>query len=304
MTRTVWGLGALSCGLLIVGCSGTTVSRAPGDGGTGGGTTGSGGAAAGGAGAGGAATGGAGAGGASSGGASSGGASSGGAGGAASGGAGGVPSCLTAAGAVDPRFRQCSTDADCTGRTLPSCCGSDTVVGLSKTATCSVPAVSCGGLGCAHFVVPTAEDGQSPKPGEIIVASCEASSGGARACRTRVAQGAGDAGSTACGTKTCGTGQLCIHPPTSVGGAVPPCEPPLDAGGCPAGTAFRSYCGGSPTGGCVAIYVPPPPFCIDTPTGCGAAVTCSCIPNGTCGGGADFCQTVTGHDVTCVNLAP
>lgn len=302
MTRTVWGSGAVVFGLALFGCSGSTTFRASNDGGETGGAS-SGGAASGGGGGGGA-------GGASAGGAGAtgglGGAGAGGAGATGGlGGSGGGVSCLTSTGSVDLRYRGCSADADCIARTLPTCCGSDTIVGFSRAAVCTVPQLSCGGLGCAKSIYPVADDGKMVNPGEIVVATCDASSSGGRICRTHVTPVVGDAGSSSCGTTSCGGSQLCIHPPTSVGGPAPLCVPALDGGQCPQGTAYQSFCGGgSGSGGCVEIYVPPPPFCIDVPPGCGSTVTCACLPSGTCGGGADFCQTVTGHDVTCVNLAP
>lgn len=232
---------------------------------------------------------------------SAGGRSSGGAGGASgagSGGSSGTASCLDASRSVLPAAKRCATDSECGQITVPTCCGSDGVVGIRKDANCTVPGVGCNGLGCAKFTEPMAEDGQTQGAGETIESHCVSG-----ACKTRVVSA--DAGARAtCGSRICAANQVCVHPPTSVGGAVPQCVPATDAAACPAGTQWQSFCGGSAGGGCIQIYVPPPSFCVDIPPACGPTLACACFPSNLCGGGADFCNSVTGHDLRCINLAP
>lgn len=119
---------------------------------------------------------------------------------------------------------------------------------------------------------------------------------------------ASDASSDArfdCGGATCGAEQFCVHPSTNSCGAVPPCVARDDAGACPPGTMFTSFCAGSPTGGCVAIPMRGPPHCVTLASTCDASPsTCSCLPRSACGSGADFCQRIDGRDVYCVCLAP
>src|SRR5262245_46616727 len=69
------------------------------------------------------------------------------------------------------------------------------------------------------------------------------SSGGRDAGGGSDAAADADAGmAVKCGTATCTGGQLCVHPPTSVGGPPPQCLPATDAGACPAGTQFEPSC--------------------------------------------------------------
>ncbi len=65
-----------------------------------------------------------------------------------------------------------------------------------------------------------------------------------------------------CGTTTCGTGDICVHP--CCGGAQPLCDAPDDAGVCPTGDTKNG--GGcfktSPSDICSPpACEPPPPFC-------------------------------------------
>ncbi|HVU02690.1 MAG TPA: hypothetical protein VHE30_13105 [Polyangiaceae bacterium] len=276
--------------LLAVACGGSTDAKGTGSSSGAGGSAGDGSGGASGASTGGASTGGASAGGSATGGVS-------GSGGVATGGSGGVPnSCFRPDGSLSPGYTHCTTDSECGQRLVPTCCGSDLLVGMRSDSTCVVPGIDCGGLGCAKFLEPRTDDGNTVPEGSAADAWCDNGT-----CHTRLVR---DAGAPDCGGSTCGAAELCIHPPTSVGGPAPECVPPVDGGACPPGTAYQAFCVGSASGGCVQVYVPPPPYCAGIPAGCGATVDCSCIPQNLCGGGADFCQSVEGHTVTCVNLAP
>jgi hypothetical protein len=109
-----------------------------------------------------------------------------------------------------------------------------------------------------------------------------------------------------CGGATCGADQFCVHPSTNLCGPAPQCVPQNDAGACPAGTMFNSFCIGSPSGGCVAIPMRGPPHCATLSSTCGTSPSmCSCLPSNACApGSADFCQRIDGRDVYCVCLAP
>jgi hypothetical protein len=112
-----------------------------------------------------------------------------------------------------------------------------------------------------------------------------------------------DGGLLACEATTCSSDELCVHPPTSVGGPQRLCVPALDGGTCPEGTEWTPSCPGGGSG-CVEIYVPPPAYCASLPPTCGATPTCGCLPADVCGGAPDLCSSVSGRDVHCVNLAP
>jgi hypothetical protein len=219
-----------------------------------------------------------------------------------SGGAGGSDACFDASGSLVPSAKRCAKNTDCTTLLIPTCCGSDEVVGISRTAACSPPAIDCSGLGCAKFVYPRAEDGVTTEGGGSVAVRCEFGPSGVGACRSFVTSDAG-AAPYACGASTCAPHQACVHPPTSIGGPPPPCMPPSDAGACPPGTEYNPSCGGLPGGGCVTVYVPPPPFCVDIPATCTSS-GCGCFPPDVCGGGANICNAVNGRDVLCVNVAP
>lgn len=93
-----------------------------------------------------------------------------------------------------------------------------------------------------------------------------------------------------CGDSSCAAGQLCV---------VPACRDVLgeecyfaaaDAGEvCPPGTKrgpqFDSDCPTFPGGSsyaCVSGCPPPPPFCVDLPSGCADMPTCACLANDPC----------------------
>ena len=209
-----WGV-ALVVASTASACGGATDSGSPADAGLGDASTGGQGGSGGGA----------------SGGAETGGAGVGGTGGSEGGAGGGGVSCLGAAGVIALPFKACNTTSDCTQVRVPTCCGSDGMSGIARTATCTIPSIDCSGLGCAKFLFPMADDGQTTENGGTIDVRCEPSDAGTRLCRTFVTQA--DAGSTACGATTCAADELCIHPPTSVGGPAPPCIPTDDAGQCP-----------------------------------------------------------------------
>jgi hypothetical protein len=103
-----------------------------------------------------------------------------------------------------------------------------------------------------------------------------------------------DGGGLACGSITCGSGQLCIQP--SCGGGVSSCTPTDDAGSCPAGWSYTATCtigGIRPGPGCTPpACTSPPGFCIDIPSACGTHPSCTCLPFDVCGSGGGQCGTV------------
>lgn len=98
--------------------------------------------------------------------------------------------------------------------------------------------------------------------------------------------------SFACGTMTCGAGQICTRTYTT-GGACLSCGE--DGGGCPTGM----HCGGS----CCVADTPSYGYaCKTAPSGCsGTCATCG--TSEVCGGGCP-CESVSGSTVTCHCLAP
>ena len=83
-------------------------------------------------------------------------------------------------------------------------------------------------------------------------------------------------GPYACGTKTCTTGEYCIHP--CCGGLPPPCVPRVDGGACGPGSHADPNC----TEGCRSDPCTPPPVycakndaCINGLTS-GRDATCLC----------------------------
>jgi hypothetical protein len=171
--------------------------------------------------------------------------------------------CLGPGGQLLSELKQCLRDSDCTTLQVPTCCGSDQVVGIHVGEHCTVPSIDCSGLGCAKFVYPMAEDGKTTEGGGRITAGCEVGDSGEGTCRSFVAA-AVDAGTTPCGSQTCADNQVCALPPNN---------------------------GPPPTG---------PAFCVDIPAGCAAPLQCSCFASSVCGGGALFCYSVTGHLMQCL----
>ncbi|MBM4362562.1 MAG: hypothetical protein FJ104_07765 [Deltaproteobacteria bacterium] len=178
--------------------------------------------------------------------------------------------------------------------TIPTCCGSDLVLGVASDASCSAPSPDCSGLGCPKNVYDQTEDGATVEPGYALALRCDYSihpSLSQGLCRTyRVPF-------PDCGGTRCAEGQVCVHLPPSGGGAGPQCVPMPDSGTCPDGFQPDSC-------GCSEIPVTPPPFCEEISAGCGAVPTCDCFPTEICGGGPNLCVGVSGLDVQCANLAP
>jgi hypothetical protein len=94
--------------------------------------------------------------------------------------------CLGANGDLASTVTACATTADCTTITIRTCCGSDSITGMAKTARCAFPVPTCGALGCAKFVNPRADDGQTAQGGATIEVMCQAGR-----CTTFVALDAG-----------------------------------------------------------------------------------------------------------------
>jgi hypothetical protein len=108
---------------------------------------------------------------------------------------------------------------------------------------------------------------------------------------SEASQLAADTGSLACGTTTCGPGQLCAHP--CCGGVAPSCTP-APASGCDPGFEFVSLCPGTGQSGCQpSPCTPDSPFCVDGPSQCFSACGCTSPECGTC-------PPTSGRDVWCV----
>jgi hypothetical protein len=104
-----------------------------------------------------------------------------------------------------------------------------------------------------------------------------------------------DGSAPACGTSTCLSTQVCVHP--CCGGVAPQCTARPEGGVCPAGSDPVASCFNFSGPACKpAPCVTAPPRCVDLPTGCSGAPACGCLPD-VCSGGA--CGTVSGRDVTC-----
>ena len=117
--------------------------------------------------------------------------------------------------------------------------------------------------------------------------------------------GAGGNGAVTCGTSSCTSGQICVHP-SCAGGTPPPCIPlAVDGGQCPSGwTQTLCQGGNGSTQGCLPPpCTPPDQFCAPLPSTCAGAPSCTCLPstvcmpNGATTGGQ--CQFVNGRVVMC-----
>jgi hypothetical protein len=100
--------------------------------------------------------------------------------------------------------------------------------------------------------------------------------------------GAGGAagGSFSCGDVTCGPTQVCV---IQCCGGVPLCDPRPDGGVCT--TVNCTTATGMP--GCTRACTPPPRYCVDVNSTCGATLTCGCLPTGTC------CSVISGRQALC-----
>jgi hypothetical protein len=116
----------------------------------------------------------------------------------------------------------------------------------------------------------------------------------------------GNGGSTAfpaCGTQTCTSNQICVHPSCG-GGIAPACIMLNDGGLCPSGWTYSSFCNNllSSGPGCrPPPCVNPPAFCASIPAGCGNAITCGCLPTNVCSGSGSCGLIQNGTDVVCMS---
>jgi len=112
--------------------------------------------------------------------------------------------------------------------------------------------------------------------------------GGGAGGVTGAGGGAGGAagGSFSCGDVTCGPTQVCV---IQCCGGVPLCDPRPDGGVCT--TVNCTTATGMP--GCTRACTPPPRYCVDVNPTCGATLTCSCLPTGTC------CSVFSGRQALC-----
>lgn len=109
----------------------------------------------------------------------------------------------------------------------------------------------------------------------------------------------------ACGAQMCPPDEVCVQPAYNPCGPQPPCVRELDGGACPSGTMRAQFCGGSSSGGCVAIPKPAAPHCAPMPSSCGANPSCGCLPSDICGpNGIDVCSAVRDRQVECLCTAP
>jgi hypothetical protein len=150
-----------------------------------------------------------------------------------------------------------------------------------------------------------ATGGQGGNTGGVGGASGGHTGGGAGGAAGGMA-GGGGGGGIACGSSSCTSGQLCVHPSCG-GGAPPQCDPLVQDGGqCPSGWTYEAQCppGSGTHPGCVPpLCTPPEPFCLDIPAGCAGTVGCPCLPSTVCnqsgttsGGG---CLGLSGANVRC-----
>jgi hypothetical protein len=105
-------------------------------------------------------------------------------------------------------------------------------------------------------------------------------------------------GAGPCGTQSCASNEVCIHP--GCGGGVAVCDPLPDGGQCPSGWT-QSFCP-APAGriGCVpGPCTPPAPFCAPLPASCGGSVSCTCLPQNVCGQNGGQCSWIQNGIVMC-----
>jgi hypothetical protein len=216
---------------------------------------------------------------------------------------------------VGIRFRMWSVcaAAPCLALVIAGACGGQTEVtgsggsaGASATVGTSGGSTSAGGTGDTGGSSGVGGAGNGGSAG-IGVGGSAGRDGGVEDAGSEA--DASDAPSDApfsCGAATCAADQFCVHPSTNSCGAVPQCVAMADAGACPAGTMFSSFCIGNPTGGCVAIPMRGAPHCVTITSTCGPNPSmCSCLSGNACGpNGADFCQRIEGREIYCVCLAP
>jgi len=217
--------------------------------------------------------------------------------------------------------RRCTRDEECTIATAHNCCSPDEALGVAVSQVdaylgCLMRIGLCGGL-CGtttkdyRYVTDTGRLTPTGSAGAMPIGSVGVRCLN-RLCTTDIADAfdggrdlstmdatpdapALDVAADAvqpCGDAACGAGQACV---LIVGGAVPPCEAPTDAGGCPAGLVLVSSCSGYGAAveqrpGC--SMAPPRPTCYTLPDAC--SNICSCM----CGGGGAGCYR-TGDYFTC-----
>jgi hypothetical protein len=145
-------------------------------------------------------------------------------------------------------------------------------------------------VGCGGALENPSPDAQAPQTdGPLTDATAEAAT-----------DGPSGQDALGCGGQTCADNQICVV--EYCGGGPVQCTEPGDGGQCPDGWTFQSTScpanGG--TGGCFPPpCVSPPPHCADRPAGCGADLSCACVPSATCDGIS--CSTTWGRTVTCAN---
>jgi hypothetical protein len=178
-------------------------------------------------------------------------------------------SCYDSSGTIATTAKTCTLASDCKQVVQPTCCGYVSEVGLSKSSSCTFPAVSCGDLGCTSSTYQQAEDGKNTAQGGSIGVQCVSGQ-----CMTFVMAGSADAGADAgpcpagqnwCPGCTPGTG-LCL----AVCGAVA-CPPP-DAGTSDAPSAscaqVTTQAACDSRSDCHSVFLP------GTTCGCAAAGCC------------------------------
>ena len=240
--------------------------------------------------------------------------------------------CTDDAGSALPAAaRRCSQDSDCTIAIAQRCCGPDQAIGetasqsVTYAACLALPPGACQGLGCAKFLGYSTDTGKTTPVGnssdnpldwvtvhclnQICTTDVLAAQDGGRDAQTADAPAdsgvtpPGDGGSSVCGSTVCTATQLCIRP-SCAGGTAPPCVAIGDAGSCPTGYTFSSFCqyatGGGTGAGCLPpACVNPPPFCLDTPAACSTKLTCGCLPSNVCGTGGGGCMMISSSVVQC-----
>lgn len=190
--------------------------------------------------------------------------------------------------------RTCSSSSDCSALQRSAVCAE---------ATSAAHTSLCGGAENSSLCLPTCQGGCRTNE-QCIDGACvprsatlvDSGAGGSGGSGTEGGHEAGTGGP--CGSTTCAADELCVHQATGT------CSPASDGGQCPPGSQpFDCPATDSGSVGCVTVSVSsyPPPHCEPIPSACGSVIDCSCIE---CSGGADFCASVSGHDVTCMNVGP
>jgi hypothetical protein len=184
---------------------------------------------------------------------------------------------------------------------------------LGLFSVMALGAVACGNSSSSSDGGPSGSGGSSGAGGQATggrggdTGGVGGASGGPAGGAEGGMAGGGSGGGIACGSSSCTSGKLCVHP-SCASGTPPQCDPLVQDGGqCQPGWTYEAQCppGSGTHPGCVPPpCTPPEPFCFDIPASCGSPVGCQCLPstvcnqNGTTSGGG--CLGIgSGTNVVC-----